>query len=664
MRPYPCYRSLVAINSLLVEVNKLILLQASHIVKSFGAKIILSDVTLTVQSGERVGLVGVNGAGKSTLLKIFAGEILPDTGTIFQAKDTSVGYLSQDSGLSTNKTITGELLQVFHPLVKMEAQLRILEQEISNLSSQPNQPSYRKLLEQYAQLSDSFKEKGGYTYHANMRSVMHGLGLHKLGDDTPIENLSGGQKTLVALAKLLLQAPTVLMLDEPTNYLDINTLNWLEQYLKSYQGAILVVSHDRYLLNTLVNVIYQLEQHQATRYQGNYTQYIEQKAQQVEEQLKQYQHQQQEVARMQDFIQRNIVRASTSKRAKSRRRQLEKMELIAPPQQHQKKVHMNLDVKITSGKEVLKACDLTIGYQNKVLAQNINLLIERGESIALVGPNGVGKSTLLKTLIKEIDPLAGDFHSGTNVQTAYYDQEQARLEGSKQLLDELWGHYPHRDEKDIRTVLGNFLFQGEDVFKHVSDLSGGEKARLALAKLLLRQANFLILDEPTNHLDIYSREILENALVDFPGTILFVSHDRYFVNRIATRVIELNQSGITNYLGDYDYYALKKQQLEQSTKNENAIDTPVKNQRDREFYLKTKKNNRLTRKRERQIEQLQLQIEQEEETIVQYEQKLCQPEIYQDHIKCQQINDQLTAAKTKLDRLLVQWISLEEGEEI
>lgn len=640
----------------------MILLQASHIVKLYGATTILSDVSLTVQSGERVGLVGVNGAGKSTLLKIFAGEISYDAGTIFKAKGISVGYLSQDSGLSSDETIHGELLKVFQPLMEMEAQLRTLEKQISTKASHPDQPCYRQLLEQYDHLSESFKEKGGYSYQATVRTVMHGLGLHALGYDTPIQNLSGGQKTLVALAKLLLQSPEVLMLDEPTNYLDINTLNWLEQYLKSYPGAILIVSHDRYLLDTLVNVIYELQQHQATRYPGNYSQYLEQRAQQVEQQVKQFQRQQQEVARLQDFIQRNIVRASTTKRAQSRRRQLEKMELMERPQE-QARLHMSFDVKITSGKEVLKTWDLSIGYQDQVLAQNINLFIERGESIALVGPNGVGKSTLLKTILKELTPLAGGVHYGTNVDIAYYDQEQAKLHGSKQVLHELWDHYPLLDEKDIRTVLGNFLFCGEDVLKNVSNLSGGEKSRLALAKLLLKRANFLILDEPTNHLDIYSREVLENALVDFPGTILFVSHDRYFVNRVATRVIELNQQGVTSYLGDYDYYTLKKQELAQTAENTDLSEEPLKEQRDRDVYLKGKEIKRLERQRQRRIEELQQQIEQQESQIAQWEKDLCQPEIYQDHVKCQLINDQLADAKAQLDGLLTEWLSLEEDSE-
>lgn len=641
----------------------MILLQASHIDKYYGATPILSDVNLTVQSGERVGLVGVNGAGKSTLLKIFAGEISYDAGTIYKAKGISVGYLSQDSGLKSDQTIYNELLQVFQPLIEMEAQLRSLEKQISDLASRPEQANYRQLLEQYDLLSESFKEQGGYSYQSTIRTVMHGLGLDVMGYDTPIQKLSGGQKTLVALAKLLLQSPEVLMLDEPTNYLDINTLNWLEQYLKSYPGAILIVSHDRYLLDALVNIIYELEQH-ATRYQGNYSQYLDQKARKIEQEIKLYQRQQQEVARLQDFIQRNIVRASTTKRAQSRRRQLEKMELMARPQEQVKRLNISFNVKITSGKEVLKTWDLAIGYRDKVLAQNINLLIERGECVALVGPNGVGKSTLLKTFLQEIDPLEGGIHYGTNVQIAYYDQEQAKLHGSKQVLHELWDQYPLMNEKDIRTVLGNFLFCGDDVLKNVSTLSGGEKARLALAKLLLKQANFLILDEPTNHLDIYSREVLENALIDYPGTVLFVSHDRYFINRIATRVIELTPQGVNSYLGDYDYYVEKKQQLAPTTENIPLREAPVKEQRDRENYLKAKEIKRLERQKKRRIEELQQQIEELENQIAQWEKELCQPEIYHDHVKCQQINTQLTEAKNKLDELLAEWLNLEEDSEL
>jgi ATP-binding cassette subfamily F protein 3 len=644
----------------------LILLQASHIIKSYGAKTILSDVTLTVQSGERVGLVGVNGAGKSTLIKIIAGELPCDSGEVIKPKEITVGYLSQNSGLHSDSSIYQELISVFQPLMLMEQELRSLEQKIADIANNTNNLHNQQLLENYAKLSDQFKEKGGYSYQARTRSIMHGLGLTTLGFDTSIKTLSGGQKTLVALAKLLLQEPSVLMLDEPTNYLDINTLNWLEQYLKSYPGAILVVSHDRYLLDTLANVIYELEHNKMTRYQGNYSKYLELKAENLEQQLKQYNKQMTEVAKLQDFIQRNLARASTTKRAQSRRRILEKMDIHERPDTVTKKASFCFDIKVQSGKEVIKARNLSIGYRDKVLSSGIDMLVERGESIALVGPNGVGKSTLLKTILGYIKPKLGSIHLGTNVQTSYYDQEQANLRGSKQVLQELWDQYPLMIEKDVRSVLGNFLFSGEDVLKTVDDLSGGEKARLALAKLLLIKANLLILDEPTNHLDIYSREVLENALVDFPGTILFVSHDRYFVNRVATRVIELSCQGVESFLGDYDYYVKKKQeqQVIAAESDQSAdVDEEQKTQKDKQNYVKSKEAKRLERQRQRKLDELQQLISEQEELITKLETDLCQPEIYQDHNKCQEINETLTVAKEKLDQYLTVWLELEEEAE-
>ncbi|MBM7855944.1 ATP-binding cassette subfamily F protein 3 [Desulfohalotomaculum tongense] len=637
----------------------MILLQASQITKSYGANTILSGVTLTVQSGQRIGLVGVNGAGKSTLLKILAGELHPDAGEIIKPKDITVGYLSQDGGLDSKNSIYQELLSAFQPLIQMEAKLREMETDLSSPAVISDDKKYRRLLDHYSNLSETFKEKGGYSYRAAIRNVMHGLNLNKLGADTKIQTLSGGQKTLVALAKLLLQSPDVLMLDEPTNYLDINTLNWLEQYLKSYPGALLIVSHDRYMLDAVANFIYELEYSKGTVYRGNYSQYLEQKSEQIKLRLKQHKEQMDEIARLRDFVQKNIVRAATSKRAQSRRRQLEKMEVTDKPREI-KKASFKFNIKHQSGREVIKARNLTIGYRDKILSSGIDFLIEREERVALMGPNGVGKSTLLKTLIGQLEPLSGDIKYGTKVKIAYYEQEQAKLTANKQVLHELWDAYPQMTEKDIRTALGNFLFSGEDVKKMVSDLSGGEKARLALAKVMLSQANFLILDEPTNHLDIYSREVLENALIDFPGTILFVSHDRYFVNKIATRVLELNRDGVTGYLGNYDYYVFKKQQLQPYQREMAETKKENKKQKDKQKYLQNKEIQRRERKRQRRIKELEQYIKDCEEQIAKLEKDLLSPEVYQDHNRCLEVNNRLDELKTKLDDYLSEWVELEE----
>ncbi len=636
----------------------MILLQASHVTKSYGANIILDDVTLTVQSGERVGLVGANGAGKSTLAKILAGQLPCDAGDIIQPKNVTIGYLAQDSGLNSERSIYQELVSVFNHLAQMELNLRDLEKSISSKTTTNDEKLQQQLLSKYAHLSEKFKELGGYSYHAAIRSVMHGLNLEALGSDSPIKNLSGGQKTLVALAKLLLQAPDVLILDEPTNYLDINTLNWLEQYLKSYSGAILIISHDRYLLDSLVNTIYELESAKIYQYHGNYSAYLEQKAELMAAQLKQYNKQMDEIARMKDFIQRNIARAATSKRAQSRRRMLEKMNVIDKPRSTDK-AHFSFNISRQSGKEVLKVENLAIGYGENTLAAEINFLIERGERVALMGPNGVGKSTLLKTIIGELKAKHGKIKFGANVEIGYYEQEQAKLYSTKQVLDELWDEYPHINEKDIRTVLGNFLFSGDDVLKSVQDLSGGEKARLALAKLMLKEANFLILDEPTNHLDIYSREVLENALIDFPGTILFVSHDRYFVNKIATRVIELSESQVTNYYGNYDYYVYKKEQLKNNTgTTPTRKEIKPKEQRDKQNYLAAKEAKRKERSKLRRLQQLENLIEQCEQRISELETHLTRPDVYQDHVKCLELTDELEQLKSKQEQYMEEWINL------
>ncbi|MBO8137880.1 MAG: ABC-F family ATP-binding cassette domain-containing protein [Desulfotomaculum sp.] len=639
----------------------MVLLQASHVTKLFGNNTILSDVTVTLQSGERAGLVGVNGAGKSTLLKIMAGEMKPDAGEVIKPKNVTIGYVSQHGSLIPENSIEEELLSVFNPLKKIENKLRELELALSRQEVLADENKYQQFIDEYSKLSEIFKEKGGYSYHSAVRSVMHGLNLNALGKDVKVKALSGGQKTLVALAKLLLQNPDVLMLDEPTNYLDINTLNWLEQYLKSFSGALLVVSHDRYMLNSLVNVIYELENSKVTLYNGNYSHYLEQKAKNIKQQVKEYKKQLAEINHMKEFIQKNIARAATSKRAQSRRRMLEKTALADPPQQL-KKVKFDFNIKHRSGKEVLKVQNLSIGYENKIISSNINFLIERGESIALVGPNGAGKSTLLKTLIGKVKSLSGEIKFGSKVKFAYYEQEQAKLNSSKQVLQEVWDEYPQLNEADIRTTLGNFLFSGDDVEKNVCDLSGGEKARLTLAKVMLSEANFLILDEPTNHLDIFSREVLENALVDFPGTILFVSHDRYFINKIATRVLELSKQGVVSYLGDYDYYIYKKQKLSPVPNSTINSDKPAaaKQQKDKEKYLQNKEKQRLKRKRERRLNELEKYIKECEDKIENLEIMLCSPEIYQDYDKCLQINNELQELKKQLDQHYTEWLELEE----
>ncbi|WP_066301091.1 ABC-F family ATP-binding cassette domain-containing protein [Bacillus sp. FJAT-29937] len=640
----------------------MILLQVNQLIKNFGAEVILSNIKLEVQTRDRIALVGRNGAGKSTLLKIIAGQISYDSGDIIKPKEVEIGYLAQNTGLESERSIWDEMLTVFEHLQKLEKELRKLEGEMSDPQAMANPENYERILKEYDDRQVQFKEQGGYQYESDIRSVLHGLNFQSFSYDTKISTLSGGQKTRLALGKLLLKKPDILILDEPTNHLDIDTLSWLEQYLLTYDGAILIVSHDRYFLDKVVSQVYELSRNQIRKYIGNYSSYLDQKAANYERDLKQFEKQQEEVAKLQDFIQRNLARASTTKRAQSRRKQLERMELLDRPSGDEKSANFGFQIEKQTGNEVLKVESVAVGYNDEMISKNISFRITRGESIALVGPNGIGKSTLLKTIIEKLPSLAGSIHYGSNVAIGYYDQEQAELTSNKRVLNELWDEYPLTPEKEIRTVLGNFLFSGDDVLKIVSTLSGGEKARLALAKLMMQKANFLILDEPTNHLDLDSKEILENALIDYPGTILFVSHDRYFINRITTKVLELHENGANEFLGDYDYYVEKKLEQEELK----ALDLAEKpsssthvNQ-EKSSYQMDKEAKKLERQKQRRLEEVEKLIGRLEAQIAEFEQLLCEPDIYQDHEKVLEITKENNEAKSKLDELVEEWTVLAE----
>jgi len=541
------------------------LLQLSGISKSFGATPVLSNISFHVLERERIGIVGVNGAGKSTLLAIIAGELSPDAGTISRRKGMRIGYLAQNSGLMSHRTIEAEMRAVFADVLEMERELREMEVRISDPNEMENESRYEELLARYAALSDTFRERGGFGIDTRIRSVLHGMGFGQYPPDTPIASLSGGQKTRLALARILLQAPDLLILDEPTNHLDIETLSWLEDYLRGYPGAILAVSHDRYFLDALAGGIIEIERHAARRYTGNYSRYIDLKAAEYESALKAYEKQQDEIARMEDFIRRNIVRASTTKRAQSRRKMLERMERLERPAGEVKRASFAFEIDRQTGADVLDVRNLSVRFEgsDRPLFRNVSFRLQRGETVAIAGPNGIGKSTLLKALLGRIPVEGGTVRFGANVKIGYYDQEQSQLHPDNTVLDEVWNAFPHLEEVRIRTVLGNFLFSGDDVQKKISSLSGGEKARVALAKLMLERANVLVLDEPTNHLDLYSKEVLETALVDFEGTLLFISHDRYFLNKMAERIIELTPDGVRVWLGNYDDMQEKKREQEE-----------------------------------------------------------------------------------------------------
>ncbi|MCO0598863.1 ABC-F family ATP-binding cassette domain-containing protein [Peribacillus butanolivorans] len=639
----------------------MILLQINQLSKYYGAELILSNMKLEVQNKDRIALVGRNGAGKSTLLKIIAGQLSHDGGEIIKPKGVTIGYMAQDTGLESELSIWNEMQTVFKDLIEQEKELRRLEAEMAKPDTFDNEILYQKVLNEYDTLQVAFKEKGGYQYEADIRSVLHGLQFGDFDYSTLISTLSGGQKTRLALGKLLLKKPDILILDEPTNHLDIETLSWLEQYLQSYQGAVLIVSHDRYFLDKVVNQVYEISRNNMKKYYGNYSSYLEGKAEDYERDMKQFEKQQGEIEKLRDFVQRNITRASTTKRAQSRRKQLEKMDVLDRPQGDEKSANFSFQIEKQSGNEVLHLQSLAIGYEGETVSNNINSRMTKGESIALVGPNGVGKSTLLKTIIYKLPAISGDFRFGTNVEVSYYDQEQANLISNKRVLNELWDDYPLKPEKDIRTVLGNFLFSGDDVLKTVSTLSGGEKARLALAKMMMEKGNFLILDEPTNHLDLDSKLVLENALIDYPGTILFVSHDRYFINRIATKVIELSKDGNEEFLGDYDYYVEKKQEqaeieaLEQQNKS-NTVELIV----EKTNYKIDKEAKKAERQRKRRIEEIEAAMELLETEISEYNELLCDPNVFQDHEKVMEVQTKLDKAQETLDQHLEEWAELEE----
>ncbi|MEE6134691.1 multidrug ABC transporter ATP-binding protein [Priestia aryabhattai] len=640
----------------------MIILQLNGITKYYGADPILSNIKLEVQSKDRIALVGRNGAGKSTLLKIISGELSYDSGEIMKPKETTIDYMGQDTVLESTLSIWDEMLTVFKPLQRMEKELRKLEEKMGDPSYQHDSINYEKLLKEYDQLQISFKDLGGYQYEADIRSILHGFRFSNFDYSTPISTLSGGQKTRLALAKLLLTKPDLLILDEPTNHLDIETLAWLEQFLQNYDGAILIVSHDRYFLDKVVTQVYEVSQKTTYKYPGNYSNYLTQKAERYEREMKQFEKQQDEVAKLNDFIQRNIARASTTKRAQSRRKQLERMELMDRPNDGEKGANFSFDIERQSGNEVLKADNLSIGYEeNQFIVKNINLRATRQDSIALVGPNGIGKSTLLKGLMNKLPFVSGEIQFGSNVAVGYYDQEQANLTSNKTVLNELWDDYPTTTEKEIRTVLGNFLFSGDDVLKIVSTLSGGEKARLALAKLMMQKANFLILDEPTNHLDLDSKQVLENALISYPGTLLFVSHDRYFINRVTNKVIELSAEGTTEFLGDYDYYVEKKAEMEERKELEaaNMAEELSVGKSVKTSYIQDKEQKKLLRQRKRRIEEIEERIAEVEAQLEQNEELLCDPVIYQNHEESQRLNSENQTFQQELSTLMEEWEELQ-----
>lgn len=637
----------------------MMIMQLNALSKSFGAEEILSNINLEIKSNDRLAIVGRNGAGKSTLLKIIADELSHDQGDIFKPKDLTIGYLPQHTTIESNQTIWNEMLTVFEHLLRQETELRNLEKEMKQASSLRNE-SYERLLNDYDRLQQDFNTSGGYRYEADIKAVLSGLDFHSENYDMLVNELSGGQKTRLALGKLLLQKPKLLILDEPTNHLDIETLSWLESYLVNYPGAVVIVSHDRYFLDKTVSVIYEISHHQSKKYFGSYSKFLDQKEKDYEKELNEFVQQQSDIKKMEEFIQRNLARASTTKRAQSRRKQLEKMDKLDRPLGDESSASFSFQVNKRSGNDVLKVSDLAFQYDgdNEFLFSNINLHMNRGDRIALIGPNGVGKTTLLKIIIGKLEQVNGNIQHGTNVQIGYYDQEQANLTSSKTVLQELWDEYPTIYEREIRTVLGNFLFSGDDVLKPVHSLSGGEKARLALAKLMMKKANLLVLDEPTNHLDIDSKEVLESALIDFPGSIIFVSHDRYFINKITDQVAEMQQDGLTIYLGDYDYYVEKQQEeIERAKLLEPEVIVETTNLKKLSFK-EEKALQSEERRKQREINKIEKSIADLEDQLSELELEMTKPEVFQDHEKSLELANHTDQIKLEIDQLMETWETL------
>ena len=635
----------------------MIILQANKIERSFAGEVLFDNISLQVDERDRIALVGKNGAGKSTLLKILVGEEEPTSGEINKKRDLSLSYLAQDSRFESSNTIYDEMLHVFDDLRKTEKALRQMELAMGEKTG----TDLEKLMQDYDRLSEEFRQAGGFTYEADIRAILNGFKFDESMWQMKIEELSGGQNTRLALAKMLLEKPNLLVLDEPTNHLDIETIAWLENYLVNYSGALLIVSHDRYFLDKVATITLDLTKHSLDRYVGNYSSFVEQKEQKLLTEAKNYEKQQKEIAALKDFVNRNLVRASTTKRAQSRRKQLEKMERLDKPEAGTKSAHMTFHSDKASGNVVLTVEEAAVGYDDQILSEPINLDIRKMNAVAIVGPNGIGKSTLIKSIVGQIPFIKGEARFGANVEVGYYDQTQSKLTPHNSVLDELWNDFKLTPEVEIRNRLGAFLFSGDDVKKTVGMLSGGERARLLLAKLSMENNNFLILDEPTNHLDIDSKEVLENALIDFDGTLLFVSHDRYFINRVATQVLELSEEGSTLYLGDYDYYLEKKAELEAlvAAQAEAEPASSTEEVTGNDYHLQ-KQNQKELRKITRRIEQLEAEMEELDQKIQDITETMHSTNDAADLVQLQSDLDQLTVQQ---EAVMEEWAELSEQVE-
>jgi len=631
------------------------LIQLNNVTKNFVVNEIFSNVKMEINDKDRVAIVGRNGAGKSTLLKIISGELSFDSGERTISKNTTIGYLSQEFIVREDLSIYEEMITCFDEIISLEANLEKLSYELTpeNIENDPG------LLDRFDRLQNEVLTHKDYHYKSKIESVLYGLDFTKDVFDKKISTFSGGEKTRLSMAKLLLSEPDLLILDEPTNHLDMENVAWLENYLSSYNGAIVIVSHDRYFLDKVVNAVYNLEFGKLKKYVGNYSKFLKQYEEDYEKQLKEFTSQQKDIKRLEEFVQKNIARASTSKMAKSRQKVLDKMELIDNPKKDDKAANIEFNIKEQSGRDVLMIENLKVGYDGKQVGNAYNFSVYKGDRIAIVGRNGIGKSTLIKTIAKKQNAIGGSVHYGSKVSLGYYDQKQAEFESSKTILNELWDEYPLMKEAEVRTVLGRFLFRGDSVLKIVRDLSGGEKARLQLAKLMLEKNNLLVLDEPTNHLDITSKQVLEDALENYEGTIVFVSHDRYFINKIANKVLDITGDDYSIYLGNYDYYLEKREQelIAKKLKEEKTDEVQEKVAND---YALGKEEKKRIRKLERTREELLEKIESLEEKVTLVNNELTKEEVYTDAVKVQEYNEELRSLNQEIEDFNNTWLEIEE----
>lgn len=630
----------------------MIIAQAQDLEQRFGGNTIFSNISFSVPDNARIGLVGPNGAGKTTLLKIMTGQQEPTSGQFTINKGLTVGYIAQENALDEDKTIWDEMLTVFDNLIEKNKRITKMQEQIAE------HPEDEDLLKRYDQLAYDFEQEGGFTYQAEIKSILNGFNFKENTWQKVIGTLSGGEKTRLAFVKLLLQKPPVLLLDEPTNYLDLDTLDWLEAFLKNYQGAIITVSHDQYFLDHLANQIFELNFGKLTTFKGNYSQYVKERELMNNQQEAAYEKQQEKIKKEEEFIQKNLVRASTTKRAQSRRKALDKMERIKPPK-HKQKVRINFTSDRPSGKEVLIAKDLTIGYPDKTMVSDIDFQVNKNDRVAIIGPNGIGKSTLLKTIMKKIEPKDGSIKYGASLDIGYYDQELQSLDPSKTVLDTIWDRHKTMPEKDVRSILASFLFTAEDIDKTVGQLSGGQKARLTLTVLSLEKDNFLLMDEPTNHLDIEAKEVLEQALDTYDGTLLFVSHDRYFINELANKIISVRDGHAKIYNGNYSYYLdekAKQAAAVQEAEDEQTESTTSANQNKGKLsYQEQKARDSQKRKLERAVSEAEARIEKLEAEEQEIQTEMANPDIAASFEKLGPLQEKLSAVQEQLEQANNDW---------